>query len=286
MPTDVGGRLLSNEKMSSTNSKNIKQFQGTVWAYYRVHSRNHLPWRKTKNPYRILVSEIMLQQTQVDRVIPLYLKFIQRYPTPQKLAEAPLSQVLIAWQGLGYNRRAKMLHETAKRIQKSNMPRTIEELKTLPGIGPYTAGAVAAFAYNQDSILIETNIRTALMEHFFPRKTNVSDIQLARVLETVLPKGHAREWYAALMDYGAHLKRSGISHNARSRHHVPQSKFTGSLREARGSILRELTKGPATRTHLVNLFGSQRRSHTTKALEALKTEGFIELSDRRFVLAD
>lgn len=272
--------------MSSTNSRKTAQFQKTVWAYYDAHRRDHLLWRKTKNPYRILVSEIMLQQTQVERVIPLYRTFMRRYPTPQKLAAAPLSQVLIAWQGLGYNRRAKMLHQAAKEIAASGMPRTVEDLKKLPGIGPYTAGAVAAFAYNQDSVFIETNIRTAVMEHFFLKQKNISDTQLGNILTIVFPKGRAREWYSALMDYGAHLKRSGISHNARSRHHVPQAKFKGSLREVRGSIVRELAKGPATRTHLTDLFADTRRADTSKALTALQREGFVQLRRGRFALAD
>ena len=149
-----------------------KKFKDTVWKYYREHGRSDLPWRKTTDPYRILVSEVMLQQTQVERVIPYYTRFLKKFPTVRALAKAPLSQVLIAWQGLGYNRRAKMLHEAAKEVVRGHgglFPRTALELEKLPGVGPYTAHAVAAFAYNEDGICIETNIRTAVTHHFFPK---------------------------------------------------------------------------------------------------------------------
>lgn len=143
------------------------QFRRLVWAHYKKHGRHELPWRKTHDPYRILVSEVMLQQTQVQRVQPYYREFLKQFPTARRLAEAPLSEVLKAWQGLGYNRRAKMLHAAAKEIAKHGMPKTALELEKLPGVGPYTARAVATFAYDADEILIETNIRTVVFHHFF-----------------------------------------------------------------------------------------------------------------------
>jgi A/G-specific adenine glycosylase len=230
----------------------------------------------------------MLQQTQVERVIPFYTKFVKKFPTAKKLAEAPLADVLKAWQGLGYNRRAKMLHAAAAFLSlgKLNSPKTVEELEKLSGVGPYTARAVAAFAWNEDVVFVETNIRTALIHHFFSKRSDVEDTELVEVLKRVLPKGKAREWYSALMDYGASLKRSGASHNARSVAYTKQSKFAGSLREARGAILRELAQGSASPGHLIGLLGSSRRVQMRTALRALWDEGLIQKNDKNYTLAD
>lgn len=273
------------------------QFRKIVWDFYRAQGRHDLPWRKTHDVYKILVSEVMLQQTQVDRVIPFYKKFIKQFPTARRLAAAPLSDVLKAWQGLGYNRRAKLLHEAVQHLAttpsfgtRSNL---VEELEKLPGVGHYTARAVAAFAFNADTIVIETNIRTVIIHHFFSTKREshqaglekVSDAEIAEVLERVLPKGKSREWYSALMDYGAHLKRTNVSHNARSKSYAPQSRFAGSLRQARGAILRELTHGPATRLDLVAR-SSLVAEKVNRALDALLCEGLVQKKRTRYALAD
>lgn len=234
----------------------------------------------------------MLQQTQVERVVPFYKKFIQKFPTPHKLAAAPLSEVVKSWQGLGYNRRAKMLHEAAKEFSrfdlKSKFPRSnlVAELEKLSGVGPYTARAVAAFAYNKDVAVIETNIRTVVLHHFFPKKKRVSDKEIEKILKRTLPKGKSREWYSALMDYGAYLKRSGISHNARSERYVKQSKFAGSLREARGALLRALARGTASHARLTELCGAPRRSQLRMALRALRAEGLVEKVAGNYALAE
>jgi A/G-specific adenine glycosylase len=260
--------------------------------------------------YKVLVSEVMLQQTQVDRVIPFYKNFIRKFPTAQKLAAAPLSEVLKHWQGLGYNRRAKLLREAAKELATKKIS-TVQELEALPGVGPYTARAVTAFAFNQDGMVIETNIRTAVIHHFFASRSadtssprcapaarpiqhlgknvsalRVTDAEIADVLDRVLPKGRAREWYSALMDYGAHLKRTGISHNTKSKTYTKQSAFRGSLREARGAIVRELAKGGATDTRLAGLLGRERRAQVLEALGALREEGLITKKGRNYILAD
>jgi A/G-specific adenine glycosylase len=146
-------------------------FRRTVWAHYKKHGRHTLPWRATRDPYRILVSEVMLQQTQVERVIPFYTDFLKKFPSARALARAPLAEVLRAWQGLGYNRRARLLRETARAVTDDHggrFPTSVEALEKLPGIGPYTARALAAFAHNRGSVFIETNIRTAVMHHYFP----------------------------------------------------------------------------------------------------------------------
>jgi A/G-specific adenine glycosylase len=264
-------------------------FRALVWKYWKEQGRHDLPWRKTVDPYKILVSEVMLQQTQVERVIPYYKKFLRKFPTVRKLAEAPLSEVLILWQGLGYNRRAKMLHEAAKAVVKEyggSFPKNASELEKLPGIGPYTAGAVAAFAYNQDGIFVETNIRTVVTHHFFLEKDTVLDSDVRKILEDVFPEGCARDWYAALMDYGAHLKRSGVRINAKAKGYMKQSTFKGSGREVRGAIIRGLSQGAVTRKTLNTLFDADRQNQVEEQMQKLLQEKLIVKTGNRFSLPD
>jgi len=269
-------------------------FRKIVWVHYKKHGRHTLPWRQTRDPYEILVSEMMLQQTQVERVVPFYKQFLKRFPTPQALARAPLSAVLKVWQGLGYNRRAKMLHQAAKEIMKRGMPQNAAAFEKLSGAGPYTARAVAAFAFSHNVVLVETNTRTAVIHHFFNASagmiyhTNaqkVSDSEIERILKHALPKGRACEWYWALMDYGAHLKEEGVKLNKKSRRYIKQSRFTGSLREARGAIVRALTKRRQGKTTLENLLGAARRLQVKRALAALTEEGLIQKRSKTFALA-
>ena len=198
----------------------------SMWA------RPHLPWRKTKDPYKILVSEIMLQQTQVERVIPFYNRFVKKYPTARALARAKLSDVLKVWNGLGYNRRAKFLHEAAKQIVTlKKFPRKAEEIEKLPGVGHYTARAVAAFAFNRPEVFVETNIRTVLTHSYkglsFAKDGRVEDKTLLLLVAETLKRSkmEPRDFYAAMMDYGAHLKKRGITLNSRSAHYTKQSKI-------------------------------------------------------------
>ncbi len=250
----------------------ILAFRTTVRAYFRKHGRSHLPWRKTHDPYRILVSELMLQQTQVDRVISKYQSFLKKFPTIRVLASATLGDVLREWQGLGYNRRAKMLWQAAQNVSekyKGKLPRTVEDLEALPGIGPYTARAVMAFAYNAPVVCIETNIRAAFIHHFFPSRDAVRDTELLPCIAAALDTKNPRQWYAALMDYGSYLKKTNGNASRRSAHHVPQKKFKGSDREIRGAILRTL----ATRSKLETLAFSKARIKSQ--LAALQKEGLI-----------
>lgn len=264
-----------------------KRFRNLVLAHFDAQGRHDLPWRTTKDAYRILVSEVMLQQTQVERVIPFYAAFLTSFPTVHALAEAPLSSVLLHWQGLGYNRRAKMLHEAAKTVVRDHagkMPLSVETLETLPGVGHYTARAVAAFAGNTDVVFVETNLRTAVIHHFFPNEENVDDKAVLAVLAKALPSGDARRWYSALMDYGAHLKRSGVRVNAKSKGYAKQSAFTGSGREARGAILKALAKGPQTEPYLLGILGPDRSEQLALMLEKLTAEGLIEKKRGKYKL--
>lgn len=229
----------------------------------------------------------MLQQTQVERVIPYYLSFLKRFPTLSALAQAPLGDVLTLWQGLGYNRRAKMLHEAAKVVVAKyggRMPSSIETLETLPGIGPYTARAVAAFAHNTDSIFIETNIRTVITHHFFPKKEKVADSEIISILTKVYPKGNAKEWYAALMDYGSYLKRSGVRINAKSATYTKQKTFVGSDREARGILLRALIAGSKTKNVLMHGVSAKRKEQFEKQLVKLIAEKLVNKQGTHYVL--
>lgn len=257
-----------------------KKFKELVWSFYKKEARD-LPWRKTKNPYRIWVSEIMLQQTQVVRVLPKYKAFLKQFPNIKTLAQAPLSKVLIAWQGLGYNRRAKLLHLGAKYIQmecQGVFPK--ENLEKVPGIGPYTAGAIQAFAFNTAVPIIETNIRTVYLRHFFKDTKNVSDKDIFPYIEKTLDEENPREWYWALMDYGAHLKRSGVRINNKSKHYAKQSNFRGSDREVRGAIVRALIE----KKSLTTLF-PKRRKQVEVQLKKLLKEGLIEKKGSGYVLA-
>ncbi len=200
----------------------------------------------------------MLQQTQVERVIPFYANFLKQFPTAKALAKAPLSKVLVAWQGLGYNRRAKFLHEAAKVIAKSGFPNTVEGMEALPGVGHYTARAVAAFAFNKPEVFVETNIRTVFFHHFEFKK-QMSDAELLPYVAESLrrSKMQPRDFYAALMDYGTYLKKQGIKLNSKSKHYTKQSKFEGSARQKRAAALRDLLKAGASEAELEKVLRSK-----------------------------
>ena len=181
----------------------IRRFRGIITRNYQSHGRN-LPWRQTTDPYHILVSELMLQQTQVERVMDKYRQFITAFPDFASLARASLQRVLKVWVGLGYNRRALALKNTATIVMKEHngrLPSSEKLLVTLPGVGKYTASAIAVFAFNQPVILLETNIRTVFLYFFFTNKTEVKDIEIIPLIEKTVPKANPRRWYNALMEY-------------------------------------------------------------------------------------
>jgi len=229
--------MKQNKSQKLQNKSN--EFQKTVWRWYRQNAPV-LPWRKTKNPYHIFLSEVMLQQTQIPRVLIKYPQFLKLFPTIKALAKAPLRRVLSVWHGMGYNRRGLYLLQSAQQImQKHNgiIPKDVSALDALPGIGPYCARAIACFAYGTCEPFIETNIRRVIIHEFFPRKNKVTDMEICNVLQKIQPSKHKREWYWALMDYGREALKGVPNANQKSKHYKKQSRFEGSPRYVRAKII-------------------------------------------------
>jgi A/G-specific adenine glycosylase len=250
------------------------EFQKIILDYYEVSGRS-FPWRINLDPWAVLVSEFMLQQTQTARVISYWEKWLAKWPAPAALAGASLEEVLREWSGLGYNRRAKNLWECARAITERHggrVPETPETLLPLPGIGPYTSGAIACFAWNYPAVFIETNIRAVLLHFFFQGSEGVKDDELLPILETSLYRKNPRLWYWALMDYGAELKKLTVNPNRKSAHYARQSRFKGSLREVRGAIVKSLAGQGGQDAE--SLFG-----RLEKNLEGLKREDFYRAVD-------
>src|ERR1700690_4312355 len=214
----------------------IFSFRKKIYGYYDQHGRD-LPWRKTLNPYRVLVSEIMLQQTQVERVLEKYKEFLDAFPDFEALAHAPLPILLGIWQGMGYNRRALALKALAQKVvaeHRGKLPREPEKLIALPSIGPYTAGAIAAFAFNKSVVFMDTNIRRVYIHEFFHDRDDIHDDEILPLLEQTGDAGNPRKWYNALMDFGAMLKKENTHPNRKSAHYTKQSPFENSNRQVRG----------------------------------------------------
>lgn len=264
--------------------KNKAQIATEAALRFYAHTPRELPWRKTHDAYAIFLSEVMLQQTQVHRVVPKFEAFLARFPTWETLATASFSDVLRLFQGLGYNRRAKYLQDAARMVVREYngvLPKDLEKIEALPGVGHYTARAIAAFAFNEGYPLVETNIRTVYMHHCFPRTKKVSDAQILACVGIGLSDQDPRVLYSALMDYGAHLKARGISLNARSSHYVKQKAFNGSLRQVRGALMKQLLEGPSSEKELAVRLKSP---HTKAALAALVREGMLKKNSGRYAL--
>lgn len=255
----------------------IVRFQKTIYKYYKEYGRT-FPWRETTNPYHVLVSEAMLQQTQTERVMQKYHQFITMFPDFPSLARAPLQKILEVWHGLGYNRRAVNLKRTAEIVvtqYHSVLPSSPDILQTYPGIGRATAGAICAFAFGKPVVFIETNIRTVFIHFFFQSKANIKDKEILPLVEKTLDYKNPREWYYALMDYGVMLKKRFKHVNKKSFHYHKQTPFQGSNRQIRGAIVKVLIEKPYTECELVKTlhFDPER---VKKNLVQLEKEGFIK----------
>lgn len=266
----------------------VTGFQSFLTWYFKHYGRHDLPWRQGFDPYHVLVSEIMLQQTQVDRVIPKFEAFLEAFPTVSALATATPAAVIRQWQGLGYNRRGLNLHKAAQTIINDfdgQVPSTLPELLKLPGIGPYTAAAIQAFAFNLPTTVIETNIRTVYIYHFFPSAYDVTDADLQPLIEQTLDTKSPRQWYSALMDYGTYLKQVVPNPTRKSKHYVKQSTFKGSNRQLRGLILKLASQGTIT-TASIQSHSDKSVAEINQVIETLIKEGFIKQEGNAITLIE
>ncbi|MEX2514672.1 MAG: A/G-specific adenine glycosylase [Candidatus Paceibacterota bacterium] len=271
------------------------EFQQLVWDFYDSNGRHDLPWRRTEDPYAIYISEMMLQQTQAPRVVPKYNAWLKKFPDFESLARAPKNEVLLGWQGLGYNRRALYVKGACEMVAgkyNGQLPDTEEDLLSLPGVGPYTAGALQAFVYQQPVVFVETNIRTVFIHHFLPNAENVSDDDIKELVAETLPNKNIKEWYWALMDYGAHLKSTVGNINNQSQSYQKQSKFVGSNRQLRAELTRFVLKHePVKEADIQQEFSeliaeNERMQSVERNLKQLEKEGFLTHSNGQYKTSD
>lgn len=276
--------------MNKLTNHQVQHFQNKIYDFYKQNRRSFC-WREKITPYRVVVSEIMLQQTQTSRVIFKFEQWIQKFPNFESLAKASTQQVLSAWQGLGYNRRGLALHECAKRVVSEfggQVPQDPELLQMFKGIGPNTAGSIYAFAFNKSVTFIETNIRTIFLHEFFKDQKEIHDKQLLPLIEQTVDQDNAREWYYALMDYGVYLKKELKLSNAASKHYAKQSKFEGSKRQMRGAVVRILSRvyqlSYDELGELVSIELPSNEHSLDRVLDDLKKDGFLKLAKEQVLL--
>lgn len=276
----------------------IIRFQQTILTWYALHKRDFLPWRaqgagKAFDPYKILVSEVMLQQTQVSRVLEKFPVFLRAFPNVEALADASLGEVLAIWQGMGYNRRAKFLSQAAKAIVKEHdgiIPHDVAILKKLPGIGEYTAGAIACFVYNEPVTFFDTNIRKVFIHFFFPGKEKIADSAVRDIAQKALYAKDPRNWHYALMDYGALVLSKDSSLLMRVKQYRKQSAFKGSSRYFRAKTLRYiLTHQPVAKKDIIAAL-TQEDIYTANVsiaglLAQLTKEGFVLMRKGKYRVA-
>ena len=267
------------------SQEDVVAFQKKVMNWWAENARD-LPWRRNPSPYNVLVSEIMLQQTQVSRVTPKFDEFMKEFPTIESLAKTNIKHLLKVWSGLGYNRRAIWLKEAAKQIvERGEFPQSVEELQELKGIGPYTSRSVLIFAFNKDLAAVDTNIRRILIASGFADET-MSDRQLQPIAETVLLRGRSRDWHNALMDYGSLVLTSSKTNISPV---TKQSCYEGSSRQVRGAVIRALTA--SDEIELENLMGlldcEANETELIKIINKLVSDGMVEIvSDQRYRIAN
>ena len=252
-------------------------FRRKIYDHFSHHGRA-FSWRKTRDPYHIFVSEVMLQQTQAERVENKFPVFITAFPDIDTLASAPMADVLTVWQGMGYNRRALFLQKAACQIRDEyggKIPSTVEQLERLSGIGPATARSIAAYAFNCPVPFIETNIRTVFIHCFFPGRTGVSDREIYPLVEQTLDRDNPWKWYNALMDYGVMLKEKHGNPGRHSAHYKKQSSFRNSDRRVRGGIIRFLTEKAALNEGKFIREALFEKDRVVRSLQSLVKDGMI-----------
>jgi len=262
-------------------------FQKKIRDFYLDNYRS-MPWRNgikgEFDPYHITVSEMMLQQTQVHRVIPKYNEFIAKFPDIESLAKASLQEVLQLWTSLGYNRRAKYLHEFASSVGSiENFPKTIDKLIGYKGIGPNTAAAILVYSYNEPHLFIETNVRTVYINCFFADQEVVTDAEILTKLKQTIDSDNPREFYWGLMDYGTYLKKQGKGALSKSKSYKKQSKFAGSPRQLRGKVIKILSEKDSTPVDVLDR--SIQDSRLSDVLIQLETEGMIRVDGDQVMIA-
>ncbi len=250
-----------------------------IFSWWQVN-REAYPWRETTDPYYILVSEIMLQQTQTTRVVPKYLAFIQKFPDLKTLAEASKGEILALWSGLGYNRRAIYLQQTAQSIlQLDEFPRDPKALIKLPGIGVYTSRSIPIFAFNADIGTVDTNIRKVFIAEGLATPDTKQN-ELFKIADRLVPKGRSRDWHNALMDYGSKIASKIIP---KIRSTAERKPFHETDRHYRGIIIKKLLKSPMTSEQLQNdLKIGQKRLEAL--LQTLQTEGLIRHAQTEWII--
>ena len=254
----------------------IQHMHNKILSWYTMNKRD-LPWRKTTHPYHILLSEVMLQQTQVDRVIKKYELFTKKYPVLQDLANASTAELIKDWSGLGYNRRIILLQKCAKVVvdeYHAQMPKDYKALLGLPGIGPYTAAAVCSFAYNQEIPCIDTNVRRVLI-HELGLQESISQKELHETAKSCIPKNKSCEWHNALMDYGSSVltaRKTGIKPLSK------QPKFQGSNRYYRGQVLKMLKENKKVTVTPLKKEWNKDQKEIQNLLKDLERDGLIEIN--------
>ena len=282
---DYSGPQFSRDDSSSPS---ILVFRQMVMSHYEQYGRD-MTWRNTMDPYQILVSEIMLQQTQVERVTTKFPEFIRAFPDFASLATSSLANVLSVWQGMGYNRRAIALQKCAIRVMNEYdgvLPADVDILSTFPGIGRATASSIAAFAFNMPVVFIETNIRRVFIHFFFSDSDTVSDAEILPLVEQALFRNNPRVWYWALMDMGSALKKTVPNPNRRSAIYTKQGPFEGSDRNIRGIIIRMLLTEPGISEKKFLDIRNDDPARIKKILSSLVSEGFIHRHKDRFFIAE
>ena len=276
-------------KRKGLTQETVKSFQKIIYSYYKNHKRR-FPFRENITPYNVLVSEIMLQQTQTRRVSEKFLSFTKKFPDFLTLSQTPLEIILKEWKGLGYNRRAVALKKIAEIVVNEyagKLPESLDILKSFPQIGHNTASSIITFAFNTPTVFIETNIRRVYIYFFFPEKNSINDTVILPIVEKTVDISKPREWYYALMDYGVMLKKVHPELNKRSSHYRKQGPFKGSSRQIRGLILKLLIKnGSMGFTEIKNNLKNLELDKIKSILIQLEKEGFVKLENDQVKLED